>query len=238
MAVVTVSVTNTATYNAGANPQNFTFTVNGGDQLAVFYIVQDSANANAITGVVWDQGGTNQTCTLVKAQANGTNGSVNAYAVVNPQPGTLTLQVTQQLGQGMTAECVTYLNVANTSVASACTQAASATTTNQTITATTLTGATGDMSVALFANVGTWSSNTDTLIYSLAPAGKDSIANSFSFASGGTHALGATQNAVQAAEWLTFDIVFQQQSQTTTITNISFPSWSRLGRRVISIGAD
>jgi len=236
MAVVTISQTNTATYNAGATTQDFTFTVASGDQLAVFFIIQDSANSNAISSVTWDAGGTAQACTLVKGQvcSSLTNGSVNAYAVVNPTPGTLILEIKQALSQGMTAECVTFINVANASVATACTQAASAATSNQTIAATTITGAQGDMSVAAFMNIGTWTANTDTLIYSLSPTGKDSIANQFSFASAGTHALGATQNAIQQAAWLTFDIVFQAQGGTQA----AFALWPGLGRRIIAIGAD
>src|SRR5271156_6252163 len=104
--VVAVSATGTATHNAGSATQTFTFTTNVGDTLAVFFVGQDNAATNPIISVIWDFGGTNQTCTLVAGITctTATNGSMNAYAVVNPTAGTTTLQVIQTLGQGMTAE--------------------------------------------------------------------------------------------------------------------------------------
>lgn len=206
---VAVSATGTAAYNStGASTQTFTFSVNSGDALAVFFICTDSAASSNISSVTWDSGGTNQTCSSIasaKCTTNG-NGSINAWGVVQPASGTLTLQVVQNLSYAMSANMQTYTGVASTSMATAVSQGSGVATSNQTISAPSVTGASGDMNVAAFMGIGSFTANSDTLIYSFAPAGKHSIANLFS-STGSAHTLTATQNAVQQACDISFNIV-------------------------------
>jgi len=210
---VTVSQTGTATWNNASATQDYTFTVAGGDQLAIFYIIQDNASGNAISSVTWDNGGTNQACTLIATQVlpTATNGSVNVYGVLNPTSGTKTLRVSQALNVGMTAEMQTYLGCITTSLAAACVNPLTASGT--TVGANTLqgtaaqSGASGDMYVSAYVTPAAVVGLSDTTIYSLIPSGNSSAANLFQPA-GSPHQLTATINA-NGAEWAaaSFNIV-------------------------------
>lgn len=232
---VAVSATGTATHNVGAATQTYTFTVNASDTLAVFIIQQDNASANAISTVTWDQGGTNQACTLVgnRTLSTATNGSINVYAVVNPTSGTKTLQVVQALGQGMSAELQSYTGTVTTSVAAACTNALTnagttvGTNTNQGTVAQT--GVTGDMYVSAYCVNGTVNSVTDNVICNVLST-RTIAGNNFASA-GATHQLTA-QVAATSTQWsaVSFDIV---APVAVSLTSYWYTPWQDPVRREI-----
>lgn len=174
---VAVSSTGTAVYSAAASPRTFTFTVNSGDTLAVFFIVADAAPV--ITSVTWDSGGTNQACTLVgtKADTTTTSGTVWIYAVVNPTSGvSKTLSVVFTGTVGISAEMQSYIGTVTTSVAAACTNVLTANGLGTTAATAAQSGASGDMYVSAYVSA-TINSVNNTSIYLLAPAGNDAAAN-------------------------------------------------------------
>lgn len=202
---VAPSATGTAAYNASATTQNFNFTVNVGDTLAVFFIAQDATQS--ITSVTWDQGGTNQACTLVasKSCVTATNGAIYKYAVVNPTAGAKQLRVVNGTATGTSAEMQSYTGTVSSSVAAACTNAltaaANAGGSGTNVGTAAQSGVTGDMYVSAYVTNSTFSSVSDTSIDAtagvLSPAGNDAAYNRFA-SLGATHALtvhlGATAN--------------------------------------------
>jgi|SRR5882724_246331 len=190
---VTVVDTGTAAYNASATTQNFTFTVGATATLAVFYISQDATQT--ISSVTWDQGGTNQACTLVGSEPCPTaaNGKIYIYAVVTPTSGaSKTLRVVNAVATGTSAELQSYAGTVTTSVATACTNAlvANGTTSGaaQDLGTAAQSGANGDMYVSAYSTPAAIASVSDTQIYLLAPAGNDAAANRFP-STGATHSL-------------------------------------------------
>lgn len=179
MAVAVVD-TGTATYNsANVATQNYTFTVSAGATLAVFFIAQD--NTQSVTSVTWDQGGTNQACTLVgsKSCPTASNGNILIYAVVNPTVGTSkTLSVVQGTSTACAAELQSYSGTVTSSVAAACTNVLTANgTTTGNIGTAAQSGASGDMYISGYVCPNSISSVNDTQIFLLAPTGDDSAAN-------------------------------------------------------------
>src|SRR5215467_9505674 len=165
---VAVSATGTATYNASAATQNYTFTVNASDTLAVFYLVQDATQT--ITSVNWDSAGTNQACTLVgsKSCPTATNGAVYIYAVVSPTSGTKNLKVVQT-ATGLSAELQSYTGTPTSSVAAACTNVLTANGTagiSASFGTAAQSGVSGDMYVSAYV-AGTIVSVNQTQIYLL-----------------------------------------------------------------------
>lgn len=190
---VAVKDTGTATYNGTAATQNFTFTITSGATLAVFFIAQDVTQS--ITSVIWDQGGTNQACTLIGSEPRlSAAGSLYLYGLVNPTIGTgLTLRVVNAVTTPESAEMQSYTGTVTSSVASACTNALNA---NGTTAGTALnsgtaaqSGANGDMYISGY-TAGIINSVSDTSIYLLSPAGNDAAGNRFA-STGATHALTA-----------------------------------------------
>lgn len=180
---VTVLDTGTAAYNASAATQNYTFTVSSGATLAVFFLAQDATQT--ISSVTWDQGTTNQACTLVGSEPchTTTNGKVYIYAVVNPTArASGTLRVVQT-ATGLSAEMQSYTGTVSTSVAAACTNALVAQSTLAGATASTAaqSGVSGDMYIGLYVcpNVISAVSNTsiDATAGILSPAGNDAAYN-------------------------------------------------------------
>lgn len=201
MAVAVVS-TGTATYNSSATTQTYSFTVAAGSTLAVFFIVQDATQS--ITSVTWDQGATNQACTLVgsKSCPTATNGAVYIYAVVNPTTGgtAKTLQVINGTATGTSVEMQSYSGTATSSVSAACTHVLTANgsaigSTNGTA---AQTGASGDMYVSAYV-CGLINSVSDTQIYLLSPAGDDAAGNRFPSV-GASHTLSANTGG-SPADW-------------------------------------
>jgi hypothetical protein len=194
MAVAVVD-TGTAAYDTSATTCDFTFTVSSGATLAVFYIAQDATQT--ISSVTWNQGGTNQTCTLVGSEPCPTaaNGKVYIYAVVNPTVGaSKTLRVVNAVATGTGAELQSYSGTVTSSVAAACTNAlvANGAGINGNGGTAAQSGANGDMYVSAYVTA-LISSLSDTSIYLLSPAGNDSAANRFPSV-GATHALTANMN--------------------------------------------
>lgn len=198
---VAPSATGTATYNASAATQNYTFTVNASDTLAVFWLAQDATQT--ITGVTWDQGGTNQPCTLVGSEPCPTaaNGKIYLYAVVNPTSGTKQLRVIQT-ATGLGAEMQSYTGTVTSSVAAACTNALVANGSSAGGTANHGTaaqsGANGDMYISGYTNNSSINSVSDTSVYLLVPAGNDSAGNRL-LSTGASVALTASMSG--ALDW-------------------------------------
>lgn len=216
---VAVVDTGTAVYDSSnIATQTFTFTVSSGATLAVFFLCQDS-ELN-ITSVTWDNGGTNQACQLIGSKALNSissNGSVSAYAVVNPTVGTSkTLSVVQGASGAISAELQSYSGTVTTSVAAACTNFLSAAgnvgsgTSN--VGTAAQSGSSGDMYVSAYGDAGSVNSLSDTSIYLLSPTGLDAAANRFP-STGSSHSLTAN---VGAGNWaaISFDIVAASASLT------------------------
>jgi hypothetical protein len=184
---VAVSATGTATYNPSAATQDFLaanllFTVGASDTLALFWIVQDATQT--ITSVTWDQGGTNQACTLIgsKACPTATNGAIYLYGRVNPTAGQKNLRVINGTATATSAEGQSYTGTVTSSVAAACTNVLSA---NGNVVGGTAgnhgtaaqSGASGDMYVSGYANNNAINSVSNTSVYLLSPAGDDAAGN-------------------------------------------------------------
>jgi hypothetical protein len=200
---VAVSSTGTAVYNTSAATQNYTFTVNASDTLAVFFIAQDATQT--ITSVTWDSGGTNQACTLVGSEPcfTATHGKIYIYAVVNPTSGTKTLSVVQGTATGLSAELQSYTGTVASSVAAACTnvlvaKAASALDATGTKGTAAQSGVSGDMYVSAYATSSSFTTLSNTTIYALVPAGNDASGNRV--ASTGT-SIALTVNLSASGDW-------------------------------------
>lgn len=190
MAVAVID-TGTAAYNASALNQDFTFTVSSGSTLAVFYIVQDVSQT--ITSVTWDNGGTNQACTLVSSQTCA-NGKVYIYAVVSPTVGaSKTLRVVNGTATGVSCELQSYSGTVISSVAAAANNPLGATgSTTGNVGTAAQSGANGDMYVSAYLSNGTLGSPFNgNQIYVLAPTGNDACGNRFA-STGASVALTAT----------------------------------------------
>ena len=149
--------TGTPTYQTAATTHNYTYTISSGATLAVFFVVQDATKA--ITSVTWDQGGTNQACTLIGSQTNGTNGAVYLYGLLNPTVGaSKTLAVVQV--SGATSSCMqTYTGTVTSSVAAAATNVLVANGATATAGTAAQSGANGDMYISLYTANGTLSNS-------------------------------------------------------------------------------
>lgn len=221
MAVAVVD-TGTATYKASATTQNFTFTVSATATLAVFYLAQDATQS--ITSVTWDQGGTNQACTLVgsKSCPTASHGAVYIYAVVNPTSGTSkTLRVVNGTATGVGAEMQSYSGTETSSVAAACTNVltANGTTSGTGVAANVGTasqsGVSGDMYVSCYTtDVGAINSVNQTQIYRLLPAGNDSAGNRAASA-GSAIALTMNLDNLAADQWCAVSCDIVQPAAST-----------------------
>lgn len=200
---VAVSATGTATYNSTATTQNFTFTVNSGDTLVVFWICQDITQT--ISSVTWDQGGTNQAATLIVSESDptATNGSIALYGVVNPTAGTKTLRVVNALTTGESAMAQSYTGTVTSSVSSACTNPLVANGHQVAgiiqIGTAAQSGVSGDMYISGYTTIGSMTSVSNTQVYLLAPAGNDASGNRVA-STGASVALTCTLPA-QVADW-------------------------------------
>jgi hypothetical protein len=208
MAVAAVD-TGTATYNASALTQNFTFTVSATATLAVFYIAQDATQS--ITSVNWDSAGTNQVCTLVGSEPCpvASNGKIYIYAVVNPTSGaSKNLKVVNGTATGTSAELQSYSGTVTSSVAAACTNVlvANGTTPAGAVGTAAQSGASGDMYVSAYVTNGTINSLSDTTIYLLAPTGNDAAGNRFA-STGASHTLTFTCQSGSPYAIVSCDIV-------------------------------
>lgn len=175
---VAISATGTAVYNTTATTQNFTFTVNASDTLAVFYIVQDATQS--VTSVTWDSGGTNQACTLVGSSSS-TACTVYVYARVNPTSGTKTFAFVNGSSTGVSAEMQSYTGTPTSSVAAACTNvltAANTTGGSGNFGTAAQSGVTGDLYVSAYITQNDMVSVSNTQIYLITPASAtDAAAN-------------------------------------------------------------
>jgi hypothetical protein len=190
---VSVSVNNIPTYNStAAATQTFaSLVVNTGDTLALFTLPQDVTQT--ITSVTWDQGGTNQACTLVGSEPCPTaaNGKVYIYAVVNPTAGTKSLQVVQSVAAAMGCIMQTFKGTITTSVAAACTNALVANGTtgaaNAAVGTAAQSGSAGNAYVSGYICQGGITTTSDFGITLLAPGPNDSASTVFVTNSGGSH---------------------------------------------------
>jgi hypothetical protein len=209
---VTPSVTGTAVYNStAATTQNFSgFTVVAGDELALFFIFQDSASSNVITSCTWDSGGSNQACTLIKTQAlAGANGGISVFGVINPVVGNKTLSVVQPLNNAMTAEMQTYTGTLHSTVALTCINATSTTGATVTPSSTQATNNVGDMCIGAFGTGtgSTISATNNTNIYILNDSATHASAANRAAGTGASITLNATQATGIAWGSLSFTIV-------------------------------
>ena len=178
---VAVSATSAAAYNASAATQNFTFATGpaSGDTLAIFYIAQDATQT--ITSVTWDQGGTNQACTLIGSEPCSTaaNGKIYLYGVVNPTAGaSKVLRVVNGTATAVGACMQSYKGTITSSVAAACTNALVANGTGSAAAHGTAaqSGSSGDMYISGYV-AGVISAVSNTSIFLLQPSGDDSAGN-------------------------------------------------------------
>jgi hypothetical protein len=222
---VAVSATGTATYNGSATTQNYTFTVNSGDSLALFLIAQDATES--ITSVNWDSAGTNQPCTVVasKSTPTATHGAIYLYAVVNPTSGTKNLKVINGTATGTSAEMQSYTGTVTTSVAAACTNVLTANggAVSGTFGTAAQSGASGDMYVSGYVTADSITSVQQTSIYLLAPAGNDAAGNRQA-STGTSVSLTATGSIGATSGWaaVSCDIV-----AATGGANVSLFGWRR-----------
>lgn len=201
LSAVTVSATGTATYNSTATTQDFTFSVNASDTLAIFFIAQDITQG--ITSVTWDNGGTNQAATVIgsKSDPTATTGAIYLYGVVNPTSGTHTLRVVNALTTPESAELQSYTGTVTTSVVAACTNVLTlngTTGAGADVGTAAQSGVSGDMYISGYVSGGAINSVSDISIYILAPAGDDAGANRFA-STGTSHAL--TANMGGGTQW-------------------------------------
>jgi hypothetical protein len=192
---VLVSSTGTAVYNFLATTQNFTFTVNVGDTLAVFYVGQDD-NVSNILSATWDTGGTNQACTLIGSKTVPSGGlEVFAFGVVNPTPGTHVFTVTIHVATDIGCCFQSYTGTSTASVGDACVNflAANGNTTGIIGTAAQ-SGAAGDLYVSTYLTPipAGLSAISDTVIFNLQPVADNNTAANLFPSSGLPYALTAT----------------------------------------------
>lgn len=220
---VAVSATSAVIYNASAATQNFTFVIgpNSGNTLALFFIAQDATQT--ITSVTWDQGGTNQSCTLIASEPDPTAalGKIYIYGVVNPTPGaSKILRVVNGTATGVSACMQSYTGSVSSSIAAACTNAlvANGTTTGspQSVGTAAQSGASGDMYISAYVAPATIGSVSDTQIYLISPAGDDAAANRFA-STGASHTLTASMSSVTTWAAVSCDIVAS--------TGVVTPKW-------------
>lgn len=179
---VAVVDTGTAAYVAAATTQDYTFTVSATATAAIFLINQDATQS--ITSVTWDQGNTNQACTLVGSIScpTASQGKSYIYALVNPTARAGgTLRIVSGTGTGTSCELQSYSGTNTASVAACFTNALTANGTavaNPTTAGTAAqSGVSGDMYVSTYVNAGTISSVNQTSIDAtagvLSPTGSD-----------------------------------------------------------------
>lgn len=159
------------TANAAVTKDLTTLTVGSGSNRAL--VVQISWSNTLPTGitVVWDQGGTNQSCTSVATASNTANCSTAIYGLVAPTSGAKTLRVTWTGSRDIYLQAVSWTGVDQTGGATSFPGGAGFTGSNTTPTST-ITSAVGDAVMAVHdTNTATLLSvnNTSTFIDNVAP---------------------------------------------------------------------